>query len=240
MATYVWEKYTCNSAPVWDARELQTTGTKNYSVFEKAAYTSSSDKDHPTINNSGQFTFTDGDNAVISTSNWSGKYWIANSDSIKLSTTTSSTSSYYAVITSCSSGFLVVKAAATIYEAYQSGTSYSQGTYIGEVQDSSRSAHPDSGRDSSDGYWYVYKGEITGGTLSASYNGATLFSLENQQGDKTVVYNGTTIATISPGGSCTLQCAGKVMDTDVAVGDKTLSCRGKLMTTDITVSYVMQ
>ena len=238
MATqYKWKKYNCVSTPIWDVRQVCTTGTKTYSIIEKAAYTSSSGKAHPNINSSGKFTFTDGGSAVISTSNWSGKYWIANNDTIKLSTNTSSTSSYYAVITSCSSGFLSIKAAATIYEAYQSGTSYSQGTYIGEVLAGSRTAHPDGGRDANDGYWYVYVGEVSGGKLTVTYNGATILTLENQEGDKPVQYNGTTIVTITLGSSKTLKCSGKVMATDVTVGGKTLTCGQNLMAADIIISY---
>jgi len=238
MAThYKWQKYNCNSAPIWDVRQVRTTGTKTYSIFEKAAYTSSSGKAHPNINSSGKFTFTDGGSAVISTSNWSGKYWISNNDTIKLSTNTNSTSSYYAVITSCSSGFLSIKAAATIYESYQSGTSYSKGTLVGDVLEDSRSAHPDNGRDENDGYWYVYAGEVSGGKLTVAYNGRTLLSLENQEGDKPVQYNGRTIVTLSLGSSKTLKCSGKVMATDVTVGGKTLSCGQKIMAADIIISY---
>ena len=240
MATkYKWQKYNCDTSPIWGVRQIATTDTKTYSILERAAYTSSSGKDHPVINSSGKFTFSDGGSAAISTSNWSGKYWIANDDSIKLSTNTGSTSSYYAVITSCKSGFLSIKAAATIYEAYQSGTSYSQGSYIGDVLEGSRSAHPDNGRDESDGFWYVFAGETSGGKITASYNGAVLFVLENQEGDKPVQYNGTVIATLSQGNTKTLKCSGKVMAGNVAVGGKTLSCGQKLMAADIIFSYTI-
>lgn len=237
---YLWEKYNCTATPIWDVRQKGTTGSRTYSSLQRAAYVNSSGRSHPNINSSGQFTFSDGSTAVISTSNWSGKYWIANNDSVRLSTNTSSTANYYAVITSCSGGFLSVKAEATIYESYQSGTSYSQGSYIGEVTSSSRSAHPDSGRDSADGYWYVYKGEVTFGKLSASYNGTTLFTLENQHGDIPVVYNNTTITTMTLGSTRILNCAGKVMASDVKVGGKTLSCYKTQMASDISISYTTQ
>lgn len=237
MATYLWEKYNCDSTPIWDVRQRGTTDSRTYGSFEKAAYINSSGRAHPSINSSGQFTFKDGSTAAISTSNWSGKYWIANNDSVKLSTTTSSTSNYYAVITSCSSGFFTVRAEATIYESYQSGTAYVQGSYIGEVTASSRSAHPDSGRDENDGYWYVFKGEISSGKLTVSYNGTTLFTLENQIGEIPVEYNNTTITTLTLGTLRRLSCAGKVMAADVKVGSKTLSCRRMLMASDISISY---
>lgn len=70
--------------------------------------------------------------------------------------------------------------------------------------------------------------------LTITRNG-TSTSYEISGSTAAIVYNGSTLATLSPGQTKTLNCANKVAATNIVIGGKTLNCGGKLMPTNVVV-----
>jgi len=74
------------------------------------------------------------------------------------------------------------------------------------------------------------------GTLTASYNGSTILTVQ-ASGSLSVTYNGGTIANISRGTAKTLKCNGKYMMTDIGIGSSRLKCANRIMADDVYISY---
>lgn len=70
---------------------------------------------------------------------------------------------------------------------------------------------------------------------TVTYNGAVI-STEERDGNFPVTYDGSTIATVAPGETKVLNCAGKLMKTNVVIGGRTLNCAKYKMASDVTVS----
>lgn len=73
------------------------------------------------------------------------------------------------------------------------------------------------------------------GTIT--YNGKTI-STEDRDGSFAVYYDGIMKANIAAGHSQTLNCAGKLMKTNVVIGGKTLNCAKYKMATDVVIAVV--
>ena len=71
--------------------------------------------------------------------------------------------------------------------------------------------------------------------LDVTYNSQKIIDSLEVTPPVSITYNGSTIATLNEGDTKTLQCNGKVMQSDVVIGNKTLSCNGKLMASDVVV-----
>lgn len=72
--------------------------------------------------------------------------------------------------------------------------------------------------------------------LTISYNGSNIVNEAEIEGDAAVTYNGSTITSITAGATKTLNCAGKVMRSNVIIGGKTLNCSGKIMSSNVGIS----
>lgn len=72
--------------------------------------------------------------------------------------------------------------------------------------------------------------------LTVTYDGSNIVTEAEISGNATVTYDGNAIATISAGQTKVLNCAGKVMATDVVVGGKTLNCAGRYMATNVFIA----
>lgn len=76
---------------------------------------------------------------------------------------------------------------------------------------------------------------VTTKTLSATYNGAQLQGFPmSVQADAPITYGGVSKGTVPFSGAAkTLTCANKICRGNIGIGSKTLQCAGKMMATDV-------
>lgn len=80
----------------------------------------------------------------------------------------------------------------------------------------------------------VFTFDSSSKTCKITYNGTTISS-KSESGSINITYNGSTIAS-GISGTKTLNCAGKIMASDVVIGLTTLNCANKFMDANIVVT----
>jgi len=74
--------------------------------------------------------------------------------------------------------------------------------------------------------------------LTITYNGSKIVDEAEISGSANITYNGSTIATVAAGETKTLNTNGKYASTNIVVGGKTLNCANKIMGSNVKVEVV--